>query len=277
MRPTILFAAVASLASAASSLAEIVTKDVSYEHNGTKLTGFIAYDDAKQGKQPGVIVVHEWWGLNDYPKERARQLAEMGYVAFAIDMFGKPAVTTPGEATALASPLVKNREKMRELALAGLKAFQEQPQVDKDKIAAIGYCFGGTTCLELARAGAPLRGVVSFHGNLTNPNPQDDANIKTSVMVATGGADEMVPPEECVAFCQSMEQNKVDYVFHVYGGAEHAFTNPEADKAGIKSVKYQKEADERSWEHMKQFLAERLGTAAPAKPKTDARPRPTGD
>jgi dienelactone hydrolase len=146
--------------------------------------------------------------------------------------------------------------------------------VDADRIAAIGYCFGGTTCLELARAGAPLKGVVSFHGNLSNPNPQDDASIKARVLVATGGADEMVPPEDCVAFCKSMEENKVDYTFVVYGGAEHAFTNPAADKAGIRSVKYQKAADERSWGHMKQFLAVCLGPAAGAE-KT--RTGPTGD
>ena len=169
MRRHSLLALIVIFICSASAFAEIVTRDITYTHNGTELKGFLAYDDDKQGKLAGVLVVHEWWGLNDYPKARAKQLAEMGYVAFAPDMFGQPAVTTAAEAQKLAMPLVQDRSAMRERALAGLKVLQEQPNVDAGRLAAIGYCFGGTACLELARAGAPLKSIVSFHGNLSNP------------------------------------------------------------------------------------------------------------
>ncbi len=273
MRTPALFALLASSVVAGTAAAEIVTREVPYTHNGTELTGYLAYDDAREGKLAGVLVVHEWWGLNDYPKARARQLAELGYVAFAVDMYGVPPVTTAQEAGALAGPFNQDRTAMRERALAGLKVLHEQPNVDAGRTAAIGYCFGGTTCLELARAGAPLRSVVSFHGNLSNPNPADDRNIRAKVLVATGGADPMVPAEQRAEFARSMEEAGVDYMLLVYGDAKHAFTNPDADRAGMDAVGYQQAADRRSWEHMKLFLHE---TLAPGRVPAPAH-APTGD
>jgi dienelactone hydrolase len=244
--------------------AEIMTKEVSYTHGDVRLKGFLAYDNAKEGKRPGVLVVHEWWGNNDYSRQRARQLAELGYVAFAVDMYGDGKLAkSPQEARGLATPFYEDRALMRERAGAGLKALQEQPTVDGERLAAIGYCFGGSVVLELARSGAPLAAVVSFHGGLATPNPDDARNIKAKVLVLTGGADPMVAPEERDAFIKEMEDARVDYAMTVYGGAKHGFTSPDADRARQEGVGYQKEADQRSWAAMRALFEETLG-AAPA-------------
>jgi dienelactone hydrolase len=251
-------ATLAALAlSTASALAEIITREVAYSHDGTQLMGFLAYDDAVEGPRPGILIIHEWWGQTDYARSRARRLAELGYVAFAVDMYGQgKTVSTPDEARTLAMPFYQDRAMARARITAALDTLREQEQVDDDRIAAIGYCFGGTIALELARSGADVRGVVSFHGGLGTPTPEDARNIKGKVFVATGAVDPMVKAEEREAFVKEMEDAKVDYQMILYGGAVHSFTNPDAGRANIPGVAYQQEADHRSWRHMRGFFDE---------------------
>ncbi len=237
--------------------AAIRTEKVTYRQGDTELAGFLAYDDAVTGKRPGVLVAPEWWGLNDYAKLRAEQLARLGYVAFAIDMYGKGKTTMdPKEAGQLASTFRSDRQLMRARAAAGLDMLKNRPQVDPARLAAIGYCFGGTVVLELARSGADLKGVASFHGGLATPNPSDARNIKGKVLVLHGADDTFESPAEIAAFQEEMRQASVDWQMVFYGGAVHSFTNPDADKAGIKGVAYNEAADRRSWQAMQDFFAE---------------------
>jgi dienelactone hydrolase len=240
-----------------SARAEIITKELAYTHDGVQLKGFLAYDDAAAGQRPGVLVIHEWWGRNEYVQDRARQLAELGYIAFAIDMYGEGKIaTTAEEARGLATPFYQDRSTMRARVQAGLDVLRQQEHVDKDRIAAVGYCFGGSVALELARSGADVAGVVSFHGGLSTPNPEDARNIKGKVMVANGAVDPMVKDDERIAFRKEMEDAKVDYIFIEYAGAVHSFTSPAASDRGIPGVAYDQTADRRSWRHMRDFLNE---------------------
>ena len=236
---------------------KVQTKEIEYRHGDTVLQGHLAWDDAIEGKRPGVLVVHEWWGNNEYSRHRAEQLAELGYVGFAIDMFGKGITTTdPKEAGKLATAIKSDRQLMRDRAAAGLATLREQELVDSAHIAAIGYCFGGTTALELARSGADIVGVVSFHGGLDAPSPA--AEIKAAILVCHGADDTFISDDELMAFRKEMQDTKADWQMEVYGGAAHSFTNPNADKAGIKGVAYNEKADRRSWEAMKLFFNEIL-------------------
>jgi len=258
MRTPIMAAIVGGLA-AASAQAAIRTEKVEYRHGGVVFEGYLAYDDAVQGKRPGVLVVHEWYGLNDYAKGRARQLAELGYVALAADMYGGGKVaTTADEAGALAGALRKDRPLLRTRAAAALDALGKSPLVDPARLAAIGYCFGGGTVLELARSGAELQGVVSFHGNLDTPDPADARNIKCKVLVCHGANDPLVTPEQVLAFQKEMRDAGVDWQMNLYGGAVHSFTNPASGSDPSKGVAYNAEADRRSWEAMKSFFGEIL-------------------
>ena len=236
--------------------AAVQTKAVEYKDGDVTLEGFLAWDDAAKGKQPGVLVVHEWWGLNEYPKQRAKQLAEMGYVAFAVDMYGKGVVAkTPAEAKDLAGKVKGDRKLMRSRVLAGLEAMRKQEQVDGAKIAAIGYCFGGTTVLELARGGADVLGVVSFHGGLDSPAPADGKNIKCKVLVQAGADDPFQKPEDLTAFESEMRDAKVDWEITFYGGAVHSFTQPSPGFVNP-GAHYNEKADKRSWAAMKHFFTE---------------------
>jgi dienelactone hydrolase len=206
-----------------------------------------------------VLVVHEWWGLNDFAKDRARELAKEGYVAFAVDMYGKGTVTKdPKAAGELAGKLKGDRKLMRRRIVAGLNAAKANPCVDPSRVAAIGYCFGGTAVLELARSGADIAGVVSFHGGLDTPDPQDAKNIKCKVLVLTGADDKSVPASQVAAFEDEMRQAKVDYQVVIYGGAVHGFTNPANGDDPSKNVAYNEKADKRSWQAMKDFFGEAL-------------------
>ena len=248
-----------TLALASPALGEIVTKNVAYEHNGTQLEGYLAYDDETEGKRPGVLVVHEWWGLNDYAKRRARMLAELGYVAFCADMYGKGKVTDdPKQASAWSGHLSGNAELWRARAAAGLDVLKKQSQTDTDRLAAIGYCFGGSTVLQLAYAGTDLNAVVSFHGSF--PRPAEDANVNASVLVCHGAQDDFAKPAQIQKWQARMDQIDADWHMTTYAGAEHSFTNPAADEHGVDGVSYNKLADERSWAHMKLFF-ERLMAA----------------
>src|SRR5580692_544313 len=243
---------------------KLVTKTVSYEQNGTKLEGYLAYDDAatEKGKVPGVVVFPEWWGLNNYIKSRADQLANMGYVAFAADMFGDGQSTTElAKAKEFASQFY-GKPLMAERAQAALDQLLKTGMVDESKVAAIGFCFGGATSLALAYTGAPLAGVVTFHGGLI-PAPADAAQkTKAKFLILHGALDPLVNKEAVDSFLKSMNDGKFDFQFVEYSGAVHAFTNPDAGKFnmdGLDGVGYNAEAATRSWNQMKVFFEEIFG------------------
>ncbi len=237
--------------------AEIVTETVEYKHGDVVLEGFLAYDNTVTGKRPGVLVVHEWMGINDYNKVRCRQLAEMGYVAFAADMYGKGIrPQTTEEASKQATIYRSDRQLMRDRITAGLDFLKSNDLCDNERIAAIGYCFGGGTVLELARSGADIGGVVSFHGNLDTPHPSVAKNIKSKILVCHGADDPYVPYEQVTAFMDEMSAANVDYQFIAYSRAVHSFTNPGAGDDKSKGSAYNADADRRSWQHMKDFFAE---------------------
>ena len=266
-----LVASVAAAAFTASTYGAIKTQEIEYEHASVKLLGYLAYDDSVEGRRPGVIVVHEWMGHNEYARRRAEQLAGLGYAAFAIDMYGKGVrAKDPKEASQMAGRFKSDRKLMRDRARAGLDVLKRQQIVDPGRLAAMGYCFGGQVSLELARAGAELAGVVSFHGALDTPTPPDAKNIKGKVLALHGAADPFVPPEHVAAFTKEMEDATVDYQFVSYGpGVVHGFTNPDNKGSPMKGVGYDENADRRSWWAMQLFFEEVLrgrgGSAGPAR------------
>jgi dienelactone hydrolase len=206
---------------------------------------------------PGVLIVHQWMGLTDYEKKRAEMLAQLGYVAFCADIYGKSVrPQTTQEAGALAGKYKSDRQLLRARANAGLNALRAQPLVDQKRIAAIGYCFGGTTVIELARSGAELNGVVSFHGGLDSPIPADGKNIKCKVLACHGADDPSEKPDDLAAFEDEMRSASVDWRLIQYGGAVHAFTQWNAGNDNSKGAAYNERADKRSWEDMKLFFAE---------------------
>jgi dienelactone hydrolase len=237
--------------------AEIVAKNVSYEHDGIKLEGYLAYDDSIKEKRPGVLVVHEWWGLNDYARRRAEQLAELGYVAFALDMYGKGKVTEhPKQAGEWAKQINNNVDLWRKRAMAGLEVLKNEPNTDTNRIAAIGYCFGGATVQQLAYSGANVKGVVSFHGSLIPPSDEAAKKAQAKILICHGAADPLVKAEALQNYLAAMGKSGMDWQMVFYGGAKHSFTNPDADKKGMEALGYDKNADQRSWTHMKLFFDE---------------------
>ena len=237
--------------------AALRTEVIEYKHGDVVLEGYLAYDDAVKGKRPGIIVVHEWWGLNPYARMRTEQLAKLGYIAFAIDMYGKGVrAKDPAEAGSLSGIYRGNRPLMRSRANAGLEVLRNHPLANVNRIAAIGYCFGGTVVLEMARSGAELVGVVSFHGGLNTPSPGDAKNIKGKVLVLHGADDPAVPPDQVIAFQDELRKAGVDWQMVSYGGAVHSFTNPEAGNDPSRGAAYNEKADKRSWEAMKTFFGE---------------------
>ena len=240
--------------------AKLITESVAYDHQGVKLEGYLAYDDQKtNAKSPGVIIVPEWWGVNGYVKRRAEQIAQLGYVAFVVDMYGAGISTTdPKKAGELAGPFY-GKPLMAARAQAGLDRLLKNNLVDPSRVAAIGYCFGGATAQALAYSGAPLAAIVSFHGSLIPAAPEAAGKNKAKFLICHGEADPFIKKEDRDAFLQSMETGKFDYQFISYAGALHAFTNPDADKAaaaGLTGVGYNAAADHRSWSHMKLFFDE---------------------
>lgn len=247
----------AILLAATASLAEIRTMSVSYREGSTPLQGFMAYDAKIKGKRPGVLIVHDWNSIDNYERGRARQLARMGYVAFAVDIYGKGVrPKNAQESGAQAGKYRNNRALLRKRILAALAELRRNEMVDGTKIAAIGYCFGGTTVLELARSGADIDGVVSFHGGLGTPNPEDAKNIKARVLVCHGDVDPNVPDTEVQAFLKEMRDAKVDYQFISYANAVHSFTEPNAGNDPSRGQAYNRQADLSSWQHMKTFFRE---------------------
>ena len=239
------------------ALAEVRSKPITYEDGGDKFTGYVYWDDAVEGKRPGVMVVHEWWGLNEYVKSRAEQLAELGYVAFAVDMYGGDKVTThPEQAKEWMTATVSNQDDWRRRALKGIEELSSLAMTDSSRLAAIGYCFGGSTVMQLAYAGADLDAVVSFHGSLPLPNEGEATNIKGRVLIEHGNADPFVPVETVEGFKAAMKEGEVDFVFNGYDGAVHSFTNPDADSFGLDGASYDEAADKASWRSMLQTFDE---------------------
>ena len=247
-----LAAFIPALASAA-----VKTQVVEYKQGGATLQGFMAWDDTVPGKRPGILVAHAWKGLDDFTKTETTKLAEMGYVAFALDIYGKGIRPTDQAECAKQSGFYKtDRALLRGRATAGLKELQKNKSVDPDKIAAIGFCFGGTTVLELARSGAPLKGVVTFHGGLSTPTPADAANIKAKVLALHGGDDPYVKKEEVDAFVDEMKKGKVDWQLNQYSGAVHGFMEPGNGNDPSKGLAYNQQAAERAWKAMSDFFDE---------------------
>jgi dienelactone hydrolase len=253
---SVFFTPVLMLLTAGDVLAAIQTSTIEYKQGNTVLEGYLAYDDAIKIKRPGVLVVHDWTGLQSFTKKRTEQLARLGYVAFAADIYGQGIRPKNAEESGAQAKIYRqDRQLLRDRANAGLKVLQNYALTDPKRIAAIGYCFGGGTVLELARSGANIQGVVSFHGNLDTPNPEDAKNIKSKVLVLHGANDPFVPEEQVNAFEKEMRQANVDWQLISYGGAVHSFTNPEA-KDNPKGALYNPIAEQRSWTAMRQFFTE---------------------
>jgi len=251
-----ILASIIIFACVSAAQAEIKTKVINYKDGSTKLQGFLAYDDAIQGKRPGVLVVHEWWGHGDYVRMRAKKLAELGFIAFALDMYGKGVYAKDHkEAAALSGEFRKDNPKALKRAKAGLSILKKHKLTNTSKIAAIGYCFGGSTVLALARAGWDLAAVVSFHGGLATNAPAKGP-IKAKVLVNHGGDDGFVKPEDIAAFQKEMNDAGADWQMNIYGGAVHSFTVEAAGNDPSKGMAYNKEADRRSWAAMKNLFKE---------------------
>jgi dienelactone hydrolase len=236
------------------------TETLDYSNGETTSRGYLATPE-RSGKRPGIIVCHEAPGLDENPKRRARMLAELGYVALAVDMYGGGKVGVGEEAGKLMAEVRSEPGRVRRRARAALDALAKQPGVDTTWLAAIGYCFGGFTALELARTGAPMVGVVSFHGLLTPTDPAAPGGIKGKLLICTGSADPLVPPPQVLGFEEEMTKAGVDWQVITYSKAKHAFTNPHADKLNRPGFGYDANADRRSWDHMRGFFAEVFGEA----------------
>ena len=255
------FLALVLIALSGLSQAAIQTREIPYQSaDGTRLIGYYAYDDSIKGPRPGVVVVHEWWGLNDYAKRRARDLAGLGYSALAIDMYGDGKNTEhPKDAMAFMQAALKDSSVASARFQAGLDLLRQQPQTDPRKLAAIGYCFGGAVVLNAARQGVPLAGVVSFHGALGTQTPATPGAVKAKILVEHGALDSMVTADNVAAFKTEMDKAGADYRFVSLEGAKHGFSNPDADRLGRgehggPDIGYNKAADVKSWADMQAFL-----------------------
>jgi dienelactone hydrolase len=256
MKTTFTAAAVLGLTLAVPARAEIKTEEIEYKQGDTVLKGFLAFDDAARGKRPGVLVVHEWWGHNQHARNQATRLAEAGYVGFALDMYGKDKVAThPDDAKAFMEEATKDPKLVAARFDAALDVLKKRPEVDARKIAALGYCFGGTVSLGMARAGADLAAVVTFHAGLKPPGePAQRGKVKARILVNTGGQDPMVPKEQVAEFKAEMRKAGAKAEVRTYPAARHSFTNPDAAKAGMAALAYDADADQKSWEATRGFL-----------------------
>lgn len=243
------------------SLAEVKTKPVDYTYDGTTFKGFVVYDDAAKEKRPGVVVVHEWWGLNDYAKKRAEMLAKLGYVAFCADMYGDGAVTEhPTKAREMATAARKNKDAWLGRAKAAIETFQKQEQVDPKQIAIMGYCFGGSTALLVALGGhEDVKAAISFHGALPTPTAEEVKKVKAKILVCHGADDPFIAEEIVTKFKAAFDDAKVPYTFESYPDTVHSFTVKEADAKEIKGMAYNEAADKKSWASMQKVLKEAFG------------------
>lgn len=244
------------------AVTQLKEDNITYNGDNITMNGYVVYKDSGQEKRPAVLVVHEWWGMNDYSKRRAKELADLGYVAIAVDMYGNgKTASTPDEAMKLAGPFYQNPQLTKTRLDAALAKLKTYPQVDTSNIAAIGYCYGGYVVLNAAKLGEPLKGIVTFHGDLSGVKP-DKNLLKAKVLVLHGAADPLVKPQAVDQFKHQMDSVGADYTFKAYPNAKHAFTNPAADSVENKfhiGVGYNAEADKESWNDMKDFLQKLFG------------------
>src|SRR5213596_863774 len=247
----------AVLLSLAPRNVKVKTREIEYRQDGTVLQGFVAWDDAARGKRPGVLVVHEWWGMNEHARRQARRLAEAGYVGFALDMYGNGKVTThPQDAQGFVAEVTKDPAALAARFNAALAQLKQDPHVDTTRLAAIGYCFGGGVVLGMARAGADLAAVVTFHGALAPQTPAQPGKVKARILVLTGAADPCVPPEQVEAFKKEMQAAGARFQVVSYPGAKHGFTNPDAASYGMTQLAYNAAADRESWAAMVKLFRE---------------------
>lgn len=258
------FCLVITLFAASTASAKVSGREVEYRSGDTVLKGYLAENKALKGKRPAVLVVHEWWGHNEYARKRARMLAEQGYVALAVDMYGDGKTAQhPDDAGKFAGEVMKNKAIGETRFNAALDFIKQQPTVDTTRIAAIGYCFGGGVVLHMARQGAELKGVVSFHGSLATDSPAQAGAVKAKVLVFSGDADKMIPPEQVTAFKEEMTKVGSSFRFVGYPGVMHSFTNPDADSLAKKfnlPLAYDKKADRDSWAQTIKFFKEIFAT-----------------
>jgi len=249
---------VLAIAMPIAASAKVVGKVVEYKVGDISLKGYLAYDNSLKGKKPGIIVVHEWWGLTEYPKMRARMLAKLGYVAFAADMFGDGKIAdNPADAQKYAGESMKDPAVLKSKFIAALDYLKQDKHVDASRIGAIGYCYGGGVVLNMADAGVDLKGVVGFHAGLGGVTPPEKGVLKAKVLVCAGGADKFNAPADIEKFKKGMDDAGADYKYISYEGALHAFSNPEATAAGKKfkiPIAYNKKADKASWKDMQGFF-----------------------
>lgn len=264
MTRTLRVAAVAALSLAATAArAEIVTRTIEYRQGDTVLEGYLAYDTAGPAKKPGILVFHQWMGVTNHERTRAQKLAALGYVAFAADLYGKGVrPSNPKDAGAEAGKYRADRPLLRARTEAALATLRQQPNVIPERIASIGFCFGGGAALELARSGADVLGTVTFHGSLDTPTPQDAKNIRGKVLVLHGADDPNVPRAAVLALEDEMKAAGVDWQVVLYSGTVHSFTQQEAGNDNSKGSAYNASSDRRSWQAMKDFLSELFGSAA---------------
>ncbi|GAM11262.1 protein usf [Geobacter sp. OR-1] len=248
------------LTSALPAWAKLNARTIEYQAGDTALKGYLVENPKFTGKRPAVLVVHEWWGLNDYARKRARMLAELGYTALAIDMYGDGKTTRhPDDAGKFAGEVMKNMPVGEARFNAALALLKQQPSVDATRVSAIGYCFGGGVVLHMARVGTDLKGVVSFHGSLATSAPASPGAVKAKILVFNGEADQMIPADQVAAFKEEMSQADANYRYVGYPGVKHSFTNPDADRFAKEfklPLAYDKHADQDSWNQMKLFLKE---------------------
>ncbi|NLH99203.1 MAG: dienelactone hydrolase family protein [Chthonomonadales bacterium] len=245
---------VAAMAMALQGSAAVKSETAVYKAGELEFRGYVAYDDARTGKRPVVLIVHEWWGLGEHVRKVADRLAQAGYVGFAVDMYGEGKLTKdPQEAARWAGAVRGNPSVAEERFRAALNHIRKHPLADTSRMAAIGYCFGGTVCLEMARLGVDLGGVVSFHGGLASQVPMERRKLTARVLVLHGADDPSVPAEQVKAFEDEMRAARADWQLVAYGNAVHSFTNPEANSP---TARYDAKADRRSWEAMTAFLRE---------------------
>lgn len=249
--------ALAAMACARVDSRNVETREIEYRQGETVLQGLLAWSPAAEGRRPGVLVVHEWWGHNEHARTQARRLAEAGYVGFAVDMYGKGKLAThPQEAEAFLTEATKDPAVVAARFAAALEQLKQDSHVDPERIAAIGYCFGGAVVLAAARSGADLDAVVSFHGALGMSGPVDSGRVRARVLVLTGGADPFVPPEQVAAFTNEMHAAGARFEVITYPGVKHSFTNPGAGQAGMEQLAYDAAADSASWAAMRRMLEE---------------------
>jgi dienelactone hydrolase len=232
---------------------------VTYKDGDTTLNGFVVYDEAKQGKRPGILVLHEWWGISKHVMNEARHFASEGYTAFVVDLFAGKTADNPADATQLMNGLLGNPALVKSRFEAARAQLASHPTVDPSRLGATGYCMGGKIALDMARAGAALKAVASFHGNLTPQAPAQPGRVRAKVIALNGAADPFVSADSIAAFKKEMDAAKVDYKFIDYPGAVHAFTNPDATEKGKKfnlPLAYDAEADRQSKAEAGKFFAE---------------------